>query len=578
MKQTRMIFSTALFAVASVAAIAAGCAALRRNALRDGVFTGTGAGRNGPIEVSVVVEGGKIVDASIISEQETESIGVPVERPILDQFIRNGGVTGAIDVVSGATITCNAMFEALDNALGSARGKSRRRAAYSDGETDIVIIGAGGAGLTAATEAASRGAGVIVLEKMGFVGGNTNSATGGLNASETAEQRRLGIKDSNEQFFEDTMRGGHYKNDEALVRTLVENSARTVEWLQGDLVGADLSDVGIMGGSTNRRTHRPSGGQAVGGHLVPKLHGAAKKAGAEIRLNSTVTDIIEENGKAAGVRVHDFAGDYTIRAKAVIIATGGFGANPQMIGKYRPDLENFPTTNTPGATGDAFGWVQKFGVALSLMDEIQTHPSVVPGKGLLITEAVRGNGAIMVSHQGKRFVNELDTRDVTSRAILALPEKRAYILFNDDVRKSLKAIEDYAKAGLLTEGKTVEDISARLGMDASVLGATLDDYNAAQAGLKADTFGRADMARPLSEGAYYAVEIEPAIHHTMGGIKINSAAQVLRGDGSAVPGLYAAGEVTGGVHGDNRLGGNAVADIAVFGKIAADSALEYIGG
>ena len=151
-----------------------------------------------------------------------------------------------------------------------------------------------------------------------------------------------------------------------------------------------------------------------------------------------------------------------------------------MIEKYRPDLKDFPTTNVKTTTGDAFAWLEKFDANLRLMNEIQTHPSVVPGKGLLITEAVRGNGAIMISHQGKRFVNELDTRDVTSAAVLALPEKRAYIFFNQDIRKSLKAIEGYDKAGLLVSGKTVEEIAEKLNMDSKILSETLQKYNAAQ--------------------------------------------------------------------------------------------------
>ncbi len=545
-------------------------------ALNDGTFLGKGEGRNGPITVSVTVAGGKVKSAEIVEEQETPAIGGPVEESAIESFVKSGGNTASIDAVSGATLTWNGMVAALDAAMAAARGEAVAATGSEDTTADIVVIGAGGAGLTAATEAASQGKKVIVLEKMGIVGGNTNSATGGLNASETAVQKKLGIADTNDQFFADTMKGGHNKNDEALVRTMVENSAAIVDWLQSPIVGADLSDVGIMGGSTNKRTHRPTGGQAVGTHLVPKLYEAAQRAGADVRLNNAVTDIIEEGGKAAGVKVSAEGGDYIIKAKAVIIATGGFGANPTLIGKYRPELKDFPTTNTKGATGDAFVWIEKFGGQLNLMNEIQTHPTVVPGRGLLITEAVRGNGAIMVSHAGKRFINELDTRDVTSKAVLALPERRAYIFFNEDVRKSLKAIEGYVKAGLLTIGDSVEDIAGKLNMDAAVLKATLDTYNAAQASGTDAEFGRADMARSLANGPYYAVEIEPAIHHTMGGIVINTKAEVVKSDGTAVPGLYAAGEVTGGVHGDNRLGGNAIADITIYGKIAADSALAYI--
>ena len=573
---TKSFIKKLIIILGSSLLLLASCSKKQELILSDGTFTGRGAGRNGPIIVEVTVKDGKVSDAKIIEQQETEDIGFPVEADIIEEFLNHGGDTD-IDAVSGATLTSNALVSALQAALDASHGIIEAKETFTDTETDIVVIGAGGAGLTAATEAALHGAKVIVLEKAGIVGGNTNSSTGGLNASETSVQKKLKIEDSNQQFYEDTMKGGHNKNDSSLVKTLVEKSAEIVDWLQSDDVGADLSDVGIMGGSTNKRTHRPTGGQAIGSHLVPKLYDAAKNAGAEIRLNSAVTDIIEEDGRACGVKVQNEAGSYTIKAKAVIIATGGFGANPQMIEKYRPDLKDFPTTNVKTTTGDAFAWLEKFDANLRLMNEIQTHPSVVPGKGLLITEAVRGNGAIMISHQGKRFVNELDTRDVTSAAVLALPEKRAYIFFNQDVRKSLKAIEGYDKAGLLVSGKTVEEIAEKLNMDSKILSETLQKYNAAQKSGKDEDFGRTDMARSLEDGPYYAVEIEPAIHHTMGGVEINTRAQVMNRAGQAVPGLYAAGEVTGGVHGDNRLGGNAVADITIFGKIAADSALEDMG-
>lgn len=568
-KKTALLLGAALLIFSS-------CAKKARTELSDGTFRGRGAGRNGPIVVEVTVKDGKATEARIVEEQETEDIGFPAEAEIIEEFLNYEGNTD-IDVVSGATLTSNALISALQAALDASHGVVEAKEKFTDTETDIVVIGAGGAGLTAATEAALNGAKVIVLEKAGIAGGNTNSSTGGLNASETSVQKKLKIEDSNESFFEDTMKGGHYKNDPALVQTLVENSAAIVDWLQSDDIGADLSDVGIMGGSTNKRTHRPAGGQAIGSHLVPKLYDAAKGAGAEIRLNNAVIDIIEKNGRAVGVKVQNEAGSYEIRAKAVIIATGGFGANPKMIEKYRSDLKDFPTTNVKTTTGDAFAWLEKFDAKLRLMEEIQTHPSVVPGKGILITEAVRGNGAIMISHEGKRFVNELDTRDATSAAVLALPEKRAYIFFNQDVRKSLKAIEGYAKAGLLTSGKTVEEIAKKLNIEPAALLDSLRKYNEAQkSGIDRD-FGRTYMARSLEEGPFYAVEIESAIHHTMGGVEINERAQVMNKKGYAVSGLYAAGEVTGGVHGDNRLGGNAVADITIFGKIAADSALKDIG-
>ena len=544
--------------------------------LQDGTFTGVGSGRNGPVEVSITVQDGSIISAEITKDNETPEIASSAKESIINQFIKAKS-TSMIDTVSGATITSNAILDALDEAMATSQGVKKAAVVYHDTECDIAIIGAGGAGLTAATEAASRGMRVIVLEKMGIVGGNSNYSTGGINAAYTKEQERLGIKDSKEVFFNDTMKGGQYLNDPELVHTLVDNSADIVEWLQSPIVGADLSDVGMFGGATNKRIHRPKGGGAIGAHLVPLLHKAAQTQGAEIRLNNKVIDIIQENGIATGVKVLANSGEYKIKAKAVIIATGGFGANPDMITFYQASLKDFGTTNHKGATGDAFKMVEKFDAALTQMEQIQTHPTVVKGTGIMITEAVRGNGAILVNKNGRRFINEMETRDIVSAAVLRGPGKVAYIVFDQGVRESLKAIEGYAKQNLLTEGASIKELAEKLSIDAVALKYTVDEYNKAVLAKNDPEFERnpASMEHTLSKAPFYAIEVEPAVHHTMGGLKINPKAQVLNKSGQAIPGLFAAGEVTGGVHGAERLGGNAVADICIFGKIAADSATEY---
>ncbi|MBQ9909045.1 MAG: flavocytochrome c, partial [Treponema sp.] len=498
-------------------------------------------------------------------------------QTIISQFLEEGS-TATLDAVSGATITSNALFDAIDEALAISQGTKKAAIIYKDSEYDIVIIGAGGAGLTAATEASSKGAKVLVLEKMGIIGGNTNYSTGGINASYTKEQQRLGIKDSKEVFFNDTMKGGQYLNDPELVKTLVENSADMVEWLQSPMIGADLSDVGAFGGATNKRIHRPKGGQAIGAHLVPLLQKAALNQGAEIRLNNKAIDILSDNGKVCGVKVAYEGGEYTVHTKAVIVATGGFGANPEMVEFYQASLAGFSTTNHKGATGDAFAMVEKFDAQLIQMEQIQTHPTVVKGTGIMITEAVRGNGAILVNKNGRRFVNEMETRDIVSAAILKCPEKAAYLIFDQGVRDSLKAIETYSKQNLLSQGANLTELARVISIDAVALEYTIDEYNKAVLAKHDSEFERnpASMERTISKAPFYAIEVEPAIHHTMGGLKINSKAQVLNKKGKAIPGLFAAGEVTGGVHGAERLGGNAVADICIFGKIAADSAFESL--
>lgn len=576
MNKKNTLVAAAIFLICSAIAIFFGTGCTKKQAFNDGVWTGTGNGRNGDIKIEITVQNGKIASGKVLQEEETD-FAKPAIQKVIDLAVKTQKVNG-LDVVTGATITSNATMEALQNAIAVSNGNAATKTvAVSDTSCDIVIIGAGGAGLCAATEAAGKGAKVIVLEKMAIAGGNTNASTGGLNASETSVQKKLNIEDSNDQYYEDTMKGGYNLNDPALVRNMVEKSAETVDWLIS--LGADLSDVGKMAGSTNKRTHRPQGGAAIGAHLVPVLKKAAEDAGAELRFNAKVTDIIEENGKPAGVKVSTADGDYKIAAKAVIIATGGFGANNDMVVKYKPELAGFGTTNHKGATGDAFAWIEKFNAALVQMKQIQTHPTVVPSNGLMITEAVRGNGAIMVNREGKRFGNEMATRDVMSKDILAQTGKTAYLLFDQGVRESLKAIEGYVKQGLLTQDDTLAGLAAKLNMSAENLEANVKAYNDYQASGNGDKdFGRkaSEMPRAIATGPYYAVEVGPAVHHTMGGIKINTNAEVLNTSDAVIPGLYAAGEVTGGVHGGNRLGGNAVADICIYGKIAADSALAYI--
>ncbi|MFW5694734.1 MAG: flavocytochrome c [Alkalispirochaeta sp.] len=439
-------------------------------------------------------------------------------------------------------------------------------------EADVVIIGAGGAGLAAAVEAADAGASVIVLEKMPGVGGNTNYATGGMNAAGTEFQQDLGISDSPELFYDDTMSGGGNRNNPDLVALLSREAANSVSWLT--TLGADLSDVGRLGGHSVNRTHRPTGGAAVGGHIVETLKAAADERGIDIRTWSEVTAVLHEDGEVTGVTVRDLQDeeDYDILAGAVVMAAGGFGANPEMLVANDPSLEGFGTTNHPGATGDAFDLVDQLDVALVDMEYIQTHPTVVPGEGKMITEAVRGNGAILVNRSGERFVNELDTRDVVSGAELEQDGGTALLVFDQGVRESLSAVESYINAGLVTEGDDVAALAEAIGAPAEQLEATIDRYNATVDEGSDSEFGRDSLPRQLNSGPYYAIEVGPAVHHTMGGIEIDTEARVLTSQGRTVPRFFAAGEATGGVHGTNRLGGNALADIITFGRIAGSNA------
>ena len=441
---------------------------------------------------------------------------------------------------------------------------------------DIVVIGAGGAGMTAAIQAAQDGAtNVVIIEKTAMAGGNTTRATGGLNASETTFQDRDAIEDSNQLFIDDTMKGGKNINDLSLVTYMAENSAEALYWVND--LGADLTVVGLFGGASVKRIHRPSDTSAVGPVLVKTLMSQIEKLNIPVLYNTKAEEILtDENGAVSGVKVTDENGTYTINCKAVVVATGGFGANSEMVEKYNPSLTGFGTTNVAAATGDGIAMGTAIGAATVDMEQIQTHPTVHPETQTMYTEAVRGNGAILVNKEGARFTNEMGTRDVVSAAILEQTDGQAWLVFDHAVRTSLKAIEGYIKAGIVTEAATIEELATAIGADPATLSATMTKFADDVTNGNADEFGREGLELPLTEGNFYACLVAPAIHHTMGGLKINTAGEVLNEEGNAIAGLFAAGEVTGGVHGANRLGGNAVTDIVVFGRTAGTSANAYV--
>jgi fumarate reductase flavoprotein subunit len=314
----------------------------------------------------------------------------------------------------------------------------------------------------------------------------------------------------------------------------------------------------------------------VGPEIVATLTDSVTElAGIPLFTNMQVIEILVANGAVDGVVVADRTGrEYTISAPTVVMATGGFGANNELVAEYDPSLRGFGTTNHAGATGDGIALLEAVDALFIDMTEIQTHPTVVPA-GQMITEAVRGNGAIMVGRAGSRFVDELGTRDVVSQAILSQDGGTAYLVFDQAVRESLRAIESYVSAGLVTEGETLAALAASLEIPSAAMEEAVARYNGIVAsGTDAD-FGRSNMARPIQVAPFYAIEVAPAVHHTMGGVAINANAEVLNRSEQPIAGLYAAGEVTGGVHGGNRLGGNALADIVTFGRIAGRNAAQY---
>ena len=551
-----------------------------------GTYTAEEQGIFVPVKVQVTVSANRILAVRVYAKGETEELGGKAADQLAKDILL--AQTPNVDALSGATVTSNAIIKAATKALEAAGADisvldANRKDTGNDGpkaektvDTEVVVIGAGGAGMTAAIMLHQAGKNFVLLEKMPYAGGNTTKATGGMNAAETHYQKEQGIEDSKALFAADTMKGGHALNDPELVAMMANESANAIDWL--DTIDAALPKISYSGGASVNRIHAPEDGSGVGGYLVERFSSKLNELGVEPLYDTAATELLTDaEGKICGVKAEGKDTLYTFNCKAVILASGGFGANEDMYTQYRPDLKGTVTTNAPGATGDGIVMAQKLGAALVDIEQIQLHPTVEQTTSILITESVRGDGAILVNQSGVRFTNELLTRDAVSAAELEQEGQYAWIIFDQNLRDHLKATEKYVKSGITVQADTIEGLAEILKIDPATLAKTLNDWNGYVKDQRDPDFGRTTgMDADLTTPPYYAIKIAPGIHHTMGGVKINTAAQVINTEGKVIPGLFAAGEVTGGVHGCNRLGGNAVADIVIFGRIAAESAIEYI--
>lgn len=545
---------------------------------KAGTYEGTADGYGGKVTAKVTVTDSKIEKIEIDAPSETEGIGGAAIKVITDKVVANQ--TLAVDAVSGATRSSAAVMAALTQALEKAgadikalqtAGAGTVAEKQEDVTVDIVVIGAGGAGMAAAVEAKEAGKSVLIIEKMPIVGGNTNRATGGINAGGTTYQEKAGIKDSKEVFYADTMKGGKDINDPVLLQKLVDNAPGAVEWLNE--LGAGLTRVTLSGGATNPRIHTPEDGSAVGPVVVKVLSQKLEALDVEIMMETTAKKLMVKDGAVTGVEAEDAEGNtFMINAKAVIMAAGGFGANSDMVVQYKSSLVGFSTTNHAGATGDGIVMGEAAGAALTDIDQIQIHPTTDPETGYMFTEGLRGDGAILVNTTGMRFTDELLTRDVVSANILKQEGGVAYLIANEEMRAENASLAGYVKKGYAEEGATLAELAGKLNMDAKVLEETMATYAASVTAGADKEFGRTHLTKTLETGTWYALKVTPGIHHTMGGLKIDADTHVISTAGTPITGFYAAGEVTGGVHGANRIGGNAVTDIIVFGRIAGQTA------
>ena len=638
MKKAQIKKSVSALAMAAVIAVSLfgyGCGAKSASTSSDagvsGDFTGTAKGFGGDVSVTLTLTDGAITGCTAEGKDETQGVGSEAIAKMPGEIAESGSI--AVDGVSGATVTSTAIKEAAAAALTAAGLNAddykievkadETKAEDSTVDADVVIVGAGGAGMTAAITAAAEGKSVVIVESQPMVGGNSVRATGGMNAGKTVYQDEnefgesagvektlktaaekyadnetitalaktvseqwaayqanpTGYFDSVELMELDTMIGGKGINDPELVETLCANSADAIDWL--DEHGITLHNVSSFGGASVKRIHRPVNAEgktvSVGSYMIPLLEENCKKAGVQILLNTTANEILTDaNGAAAGIKATGSTGEtVTVNAKAVVLTTGGFGANLDMVVKYKPELKGFMTTNAAGIQGQGIEMAEAIGAATVDMDQIQIHPTVEANTAALITEGLRGDGAVLINAEGKRFIDEVGTRDVVSAAEIAQTGSYSWLVVDQAMVDASSVIQGYIKKGYTVTGETYEELGKAMGVDAAAFAETMEKWNGYVEAKNDPDFGRTSFANPLNTAPYYAVKVTAGVHHTMGGLKINANTEVLNEKGEVIPGLFAAGEVTGGVHGANRLGGNAVADFTVFGRIAGAAASDY---
>ena len=594
----------------------------------------TVAGFGGDMTLEVTADAEKLYGVNVLSNSETQGIGSKAVEALPALMVEKQSFN--VDGIAGATVSSTALRTGVEQAIKEMGFSTEKFSTPSGGssnaepvkdqnlEADVVVIGAGGAGMISAITAADLGKSVVILESQAMVGGNSIRATGGMNAAATKWQNENsfeegagvektlataaekysdndtitalaekvkeqyaayqanpeGYFDSVELMELDTMVGGKGKNDPSLVKALAEQSAPAIDYLEK--LGMTIHNVGSFGGASVKRIHRPvdENGKviAVGSYMIPILEENLNKRDKITLLTSVTAEEItkSEDGKISGVKAKGSSGNSVeVKAPVVIVATGGFAANMEMVEKYQPSLKGYMSTNAPGALGQGITMAEAIGADTVDMDQIQIHPTVTTNDAHLITEGLRGDGAILVNQEGLRFTDEVGTRDAVSKAEIEQTNSQVYLVIDNKMVEKSAVIQGYIKSGYTVSGEDAKSLAKAMGVPEEAFEKTLSEWNESVAKKEDAAFGRTSFAAPLDTAPFYAIKVTPGVHHTMGGLRINGVTEVLDKAGNAIPGLFAAGEVTGGVHGANRLGGNAVADFSVFGKIAGESAAKY---
>lgn len=605
-------------------------------ALKNGTFEGKAYGNNGWLTVEVTIKDNKITDIKTPGQRETKYLGDTAIREIGKDVLQYQTLN--VDNVAGATVTSTALKTAIAQAIEKAGGdiaafqkpvpeKIKKVVGITKGSADLIIVGAGGAGLSAAVTAKDLGVkNVLVLEKMPVIGGNTLRCASAFNAADPDRQKALPmtetlkeavvkaisekpvseehaklmadvkakyeayLKSGSKTLFDcpewhalQTYNGGDKVGQIPLIRQYSNNVLDTLHWMQSK--GSPVMDRVSQGaGALWQRTHQLDAPAGLG--LIDPLYQSAVKQGVNFKLGMRVQDLIlNDKGRVIGVTATDKVGNkYEFTSKdGVILATGGYSQNKEMRRKSAPHLTpEMVSTNQPGATGDGIVIATRHGADTTGMNYVQVYPLATPGTGALQGRARKMSGlddVIDVNKNGERFVKEDARRDEFVAAIKKQPGGVVYDINDSSIVKPLNSfnedVETLVSIGRIYKADSLADLAKYLGMPADKLEATVAEFNKMVEAKNDPKFGRKLFDRPIVKPPFYATPRAPSIHHTMGGLQISTNAQVLDKNGKPIPGLYAAGEVTGGIHGSNRLGGNATADVLTFGRIAAKSAVAH---
>ena len=553
----------------------------------DGKTTGEGVGKGnkGDITATVDFDGDKIKSIETV-HSETEGLGDQAIEKLTDEVVANNSVK--VDTVSGATNSSVGFLEAVTAAIADSgrdvknfqnevAAKNTKEKTDSTKDVDVVVVGGGGAGFAAAVTAKEDGANVVLLEKMPQVGGNTLISGGEMAAPDNELQKEEGIEDSKEQFAKDVKEAG---GDPELIDVLADHATEDAYWLRDDIGVHWLDSLMFFGGHSVKRSLIPEAHS--GNELIKNYTKKCDELGIDVITEADVKEILTKDDKVVGVKAETPDGELTVNAKSVVLATGGFGANDDMTYEYDHEIdEHVKSTNAPGATGDGIKMAEKLNADTVDMDQIQLYPicDVDTGRILYTGDTRLVGGALLVNKEGDRFVEELATRREISLAIKDQTDHVGYLIWDEKSNKETgtmesnpeEAKEEFDK-GNLYKADTIEELAEHFDINKDELLKTVETFNENSKKEEDPDFNLRMLGWTIDEGPYYMLKAGPAVHHTMGGLKINTDAEVLDKDGNWIEGLYAAGEVTGGIHGSNRLGSAAIADITVFGRIAGENA------